>query len=40
MNPYAQGSKNKIDVVLQEGGMPSEDAQPQVSLLPYLWGRR
>ena len=33
MNPYAHGSKNKIDVVLHEGGVPSKDAQPQVSLL-------
>ena len=37
MNPYAHGSKNKIDIVLQEGGVPSKDAQPQVSLL--LGGR-
>ena len=33
MNPYAHGSKNKIDVVLHEGGVPSKDAQPQVTLL-------
>ena len=33
MNPYAHGSKNKIDIVLHEGGVPSKDAQPQVSLL-------
>jgi hypothetical protein len=32
-NPYAHYLKNKIDVVLHEGGMPSKDAQPQVSLL-------
>ena len=35
MNPYTHGSKNKIDIVLHEGGVPSKDAQPQVSLL-YL----
>ena len=34
VNPYAQGSKNKIDVVLHEGGVPPKDAQPQVTLLP------
>jgi len=33
MNPYAHGPKNKIDIVLHEGGVPSKDAQPQVSLL-------
>ena len=33
MHPYAHGSKNRIDVVLHEGGMPSKDAWPQVSLL-------
>jgi hypothetical protein len=33
VNPYAHSSKNKIDVVLHEGGVPSKDAQPQVSLL-------
>jgi hypothetical protein len=33
MNPYAHGLKNKIDIVLHEGGVPSKDAQPQVSLL-------
>jgi hypothetical protein len=33
VNPYTHRSKNKIDVVLHEGGMPSKDAQPQVSLL-------
>jgi hypothetical protein len=33
MNPYAHGLKNKIDIVLDEGGVPSKDAQPQVSLL-------
>jgi hypothetical protein len=33
VNPYAHRLKNKIDVVLHEGGMPSKDAQPQVSLL-------
>ena len=30
VNPYVQGSKNKIDVILHEGVV---DAQPQVSLL-------
>ena len=34
VNPYVQGSKNKIDIVLHEGGVPPQDAQPQVSLLP------
>jgi hypothetical protein len=34
VNPYAHRKKNKIDVVLHEGGIPSKDAQPQVSLLP------
>jgi hypothetical protein len=33
VNPYAHRSKNKIDVELHEGGVPSKDAQPQVSLL-------
>jgi hypothetical protein len=33
VNPYAHRSKNKIDVVLHEGGVPSKDAQPQVTLL-------
>jgi hypothetical protein len=33
VNPYAHRSKNKIDVVLHEGGVPSKDAEPQVSLL-------
>ena len=33
MNPYAHGPKKKIDIVLHKGGMPSKDAQPQVSLL-------
>jgi hypothetical protein len=33
VNPYAHRSKNKIDIVLHEGGVPSKDAQPQVSLL-------
>ena len=28
VNPYAHRSKNKIDVVLHEGGVPSKDAQP------------
>jgi hypothetical protein len=37
VNPYIQGTKNKIDVVLHEGGVPPPDAQPQVSLL--LGGR-
>ena len=34
VNPYVNRKKNKIDVLLHEGGMPSKDAQPQVSLLP------
>ena len=33
VNPSAHRSKTKIDVVLHEGGVPSKDAQPQVSLL-------
>jgi hypothetical protein len=33
VNPYAHRSKNKIDVLLHKGGVPSKDAQPQVSLL-------
>jgi hypothetical protein len=33
VNPYPHRSKNKIDVVLHEGGVQSKDAQPQVSLL-------
>jgi hypothetical protein len=33
MNPYAHGLKNKIDIVLHKGGVPSKDAQLQVSLL-------
>jgi hypothetical protein len=33
MNPYAHGLKNKINIVLHRGGVPSKDAQPQVSLL-------
>jgi hypothetical protein len=34
VNPYAKGSKNKIDIILHEGGVPPNDAQPQVTLLP------
>ena len=34
VNPYVQGGKNKIDIVLHEGGSPPKDAQPQVTLLP------
>ena len=37
VNPYAHRSKNKIDVMLHAGGVPSKDAPPQVSLL--LGGR-
>ena len=33
VNPYVCLSKNKIDDVLHKGGIPSKDAQPQVSLL-------
>jgi hypothetical protein len=33
VNPYAHRSKKKINVVLHEGGVPSKDAQPQVTLL-------
>jgi hypothetical protein len=33
INPYAQGTKNKIDIVLHEGGVPPKDTQPQVTLL-------
>jgi hypothetical protein len=38
VNPYAHRSKNKIDVVLHEVGVPSKDAKPMVSPL-YLEGR-
>jgi hypothetical protein len=34
VNPYAKGSKNKISIVLHEGGVPPNDAQPHVTLLP------
>ena len=34
VNPYVEGGKNKIDVVLHKGGSPTPDAQPQVTLLP------
>jgi hypothetical protein len=34
VNPYAQGNKNKINVVLHEGRVPPKEAQPQVTLLP------
>ena len=34
VNPYVVGGKNKIDIVLHEGGSPTKDAQPQVTLLP------
>ncbi len=34
VNPYIQGSKNKIDVVLHKGGVPPQNTRPQVSLLP------
>ena len=34
MNPYAHGWKNKINIVLHEGGVPSKDAQPQVTERP------
>jgi hypothetical protein len=34
VNPYAKGSKNKIDIVLHKGGVPPNDAQPHVTLLP------
>jgi hypothetical protein len=33
-NPYAKGSKNKIDIILHEGGVPPDDAEPHVTLLP------
>jgi hypothetical protein len=33
INPYTHRSKNKIDIVLHKGGVPSTDAQPQISLL-------
>jgi hypothetical protein len=34
INPYAKGLKNKIDIVLHEGGVPPDDTQPHVTLLP------
>jgi hypothetical protein len=34
VNPDAKGLKNKIDIVLHEGGVPPDDAQPHVTLLP------
>jgi hypothetical protein len=34
VNPFAQGNKNKIDVVLHKGGVPPKEAQPRVTLLP------
>ena len=34
VNPYVDGGKNKIDIILHEGGSPTKDAQPQVTLLP------
>ncbi len=34
VNPYAQGTKNIINIVLHEGGVPPKDSQPQVTLLP------
>jgi hypothetical protein len=34
VNPYAKGSKNKIDIVLYKGGVPPDDAQPHITLLP------
>jgi hypothetical protein len=33
VNPYAKGLKNKINIVLHEGGVPPDDAQPHVTLL-------
>ncbi len=34
VNPYAKGLKNKIDIVLHEGSVPPNDAQPHATLLP------
>ena len=34
VNPYVLEGKNRIDVILHEGGSPPKDAQPQVTLLP------
>jgi hypothetical protein len=34
INPYAKGSKNKINIVLHEGSVPPDDAKPHVTLLP------
>jgi hypothetical protein len=34
VNPYAKGSKNKINIVLHKGGVPPDDTQPHVTLLP------
>ena len=32
INPYVQGTKNKINVVLHEGGVPPQDSQPHLSV--------
>jgi hypothetical protein len=34
VNPYAKGSKNKINIILHKGSVPLNDAQPHVTLLP------
>jgi hypothetical protein len=34
VNPYAKGSKNKINIILHKGGVPPDDAEPHVTLLP------
>jgi hypothetical protein len=34
VNLYAKGLKNKIDIVLYKCGVPPDDAQPHVTLLP------
>jgi hypothetical protein len=32
MNPYSRGSKNRIDVVFQNGSVPSKSKEPVISL--------
>jgi hypothetical protein len=34
INPHAKGLRNKIDIFIHEGGVPPNDTQPHVTLLP------
>jgi hypothetical protein len=34
VNPYAKGLKSNINIVLHKGGVPPNDPQPHVTLLP------